>query len=148
MSEHREQYDLVADAMQSAWNDFVGDTGCYPDCFEYKGGKLHADFRIGNFSRMVAGWLGAHGHVIIPDEPHHYVTFDQGGWFIEHSVACRVAGTIGTCNFNAAIREIAEDFDPDEDPDQLGRWRITWIDGEGLPSLERAHISQGSSHGD
>lgn len=49
----------VAAAMQHAWDDFVGDTGCYPDCFERKGGKLYADFTVGNFSHMVADALAA-----------------------------------------------------------------------------------------
>lgn len=74
------------------------------------------------------------GLVIIEDEPDHYVTFDEDGWLIEHSVACRVAGTIGTCAYNATIREIADE----PWPDQFGRWRITEIDSEGLPSLTRA----------
>jgi hypothetical protein len=68
----------------------------------------------------------------------HYVTFDADGWFIEHSVPCRLAGTLGTCVFNAAIREVADE----PDPDQFGRWRITEIDEEGLPSLERAEPSK------
>lgn len=49
--------ETVAKAMQMAWDDFVGDTGCYPDCFERRGGKLYADFGVGNFATMVAGWL-------------------------------------------------------------------------------------------
>lgn len=78
--------------------------------------------------------LAEQGYVIVRDEPDHFVTFDEDGWFIEHSVACRVAGTIGTCAYNQAIREIADE----PDPGQMGRWRITEVDSEGLPSLERA----------
>lgn len=66
-------------------------------------------------------------------QPDHFVNFDVDGWFVEHSMACRLAGTIGTCDYNAAIREIADE----PDAEQFGRWRITDID-EGLPSLERA----------
>lgn len=43
----------VADAMQFAWDDFVGDTGCYPDCIKQVGDKLLADFHFGNFARTV-----------------------------------------------------------------------------------------------
>jgi hypothetical protein len=78
--------------------------------------------------------LEAMGYVVIKDEPDHYVTFDEDGWFIEHSVACRAAGTLGTCDYNKAIRMVADEPDPDD----FGRWRITDIDSEGLPSLERA----------
>lgn len=70
---------------------------------------------------------------LVKNEPDHYVTFDETGWFIEHSLDCRIAGTIGTCAHNGAIRAIGEP----KFPDHLGRWRITGIDSEGLPSLER-----------
>lgn len=91
---------------------------------------------VGHLGREVIADLAEAGFVVIPDQPDHYVTFDQGGWFITHSVACRVAGTLGTCAYNAAIRKVAEAFDPDDDADQLGTWKITDIDSEGLPSLE------------
>lgn len=62
-------------------------------------------------------------------------TFDtEDTWFIEHSLDCRIAGTIGTCEFNHAIKDLTEEqyeLTP-------GRWRITGIDEMGLPSLERA----------
>src|SRR4051794_5532242 len=98
--------------------------------------KPHTYGMLGHLGREVIAELAAEGFVVIPDEPDHYVNFDMAGWFIVHSVACRVAGTLGTCEYNGAIRKIAEDFDPDDDPDQLGLWRITEIDSEGLPSLE------------
>lgn len=47
----------VVNALQLAWNDFVGDTGCYPDCFEIRGRKLYADFSKGNFALYVSAWL-------------------------------------------------------------------------------------------
>lgn len=88
-------------------------------------------------ARILLGALVAEGYVVIEDQPDHFVTFDESGWFVEHSIACRVAGTIGTCAYNSAIRHVADDKDP-HDPGDLGRWRITEIDSEGLPSLERA----------
>jgi len=75
----------------------------------------------------------ATSHVILKNEPDHYVNFDEDGWFIEHSIPCRVAGTIGTCEYNTAIREVYDEPDPDD----FGRWRIVDIDEEGCPSLER-----------
>lgn len=54
----------VADALQSAWDDFVGDTGCFPDCFSLLNARsntqMTADFGKGNFARMVADWLLPH----------------------------------------------------------------------------------------
>jgi hypothetical protein len=51
----------VAEAMDLAWGDFVGDTGNYPDCFTASNArtKFSADFSVGNFATMVAGWLNA-----------------------------------------------------------------------------------------
>lgn len=88
----------------------------------------------------ILDYLTRNGYMIITDEPNHYVTFDYDGWFVEHSIACRVAGTIGTCEFNQAVRKIADNFDPMDDEDLLGRWQITDIDSEGLPSLQRAPL--------
>lgn len=83
------------------------------------------------------------GYAIIPDSPDHFVTFDETGWFVEHSVACRMAGTLGTCEYNQAIRSVANDILDDDDLEGLtGRWRIVEVD-EGLPSLERAERTTG-----
>lgn len=85
----------------------------------------------------------ATSHIILPNEPDHFVTFDEKGWFVEHSIACRIAGTLGTCEYNDAVRKIADmpdcalgPYEPDSD--LFGRWCITEIDSEGLPILERA----------
>jgi len=86
--------------------------------------------------QKIAENLVAAGLRIVKNDPHHYVCFTEDTWFIEHSLDCRIAGTIGTCEFNHAILDItAQQAMPD--PRQLGRWRITGIDSEGLPSLER-----------
>jgi len=55
--------DAIAAAMQAAWDDFVGDTGDFPDCLSLRGSKLFADFRRGNFAFMVA----THLRVALPD---------------------------------------------------------------------------------
>lgn len=69
-----------------------------------------------------------------PNVADHYVTFDEDGWFIEHSLTCRMAGEMAKgCRYQKAVNEIA---DPD-DADLWGRWRITDVDDMGLPSLER-----------
>lgn len=78
--------------------------------------------------------LQAEGYAVIPDESDHYVTFAADGWFIEHSVACRIAGTIGTCDFNQAIRDA---YGAPPPPEDFGRWCITGIDDEGMPNLRR-----------
>lgn len=67
-------------------------------------------------------------------EPDHFVTLDGDGWFIEHSMACRLAGTLGTCEYYRAVRLVYDEPPP---PGDFGRWRITDIDEVGLPSLER-----------
>ena len=57
---------LVANAMQMAWDDFVGDTGCHPDCITQEGRKmLSADFRSGNFASSAAAWL-ERDHRLVP----------------------------------------------------------------------------------
>lgn len=52
---------LIEKAMQLAWDEWVVDTGCFPDCFSiHRGPKLEADFGRGNFASHVAGWVLAH----------------------------------------------------------------------------------------
>lgn len=94
-----------------------------------------------------SGTLPARGEKVGEGWADHFVTFDADGWFVEHSLACRLAGTLGTCGYNRAVREVADDGPPDED--DLGRWRITGIDSEGLPELERApaHALRPTSQG-
>lgn len=36
------------------------------------------------------------------------MTFDDDGWFIEHSYVCRLMGTMGSCDYNTAIRRLPE----------------------------------------
>jgi hypothetical protein len=61
--------------------------------------------------------------------------FTKDTWFIEHSLDCRVNGTIGTCEFNHAIVDFASWLGGPPNK-LLGRWLITGIDSEGLPNLE------------
>ena len=50
--------EALARSLEQAWGDFVSDTGCHPDCFTWRNGKLFADFWTGNFAEMVASYLG------------------------------------------------------------------------------------------
>jgi hypothetical protein len=71
-----------------------------------------------------------------PNVKDHFVTFTKYNWSIEHSLQCRMDGEMQRgCKFERAIVTVSAGGPYD---DQLGRWRITDIDSEGLPSLERA----------
>ncbi len=62
----------------------------------------------------------------------HFVTFNETGWFIEHSLRCRVSGRMAAgCSWQAAVELVAGDGDH-------GRWLIDSIDSEGLPALTLA----------
>lgn len=79
---------------------------------------------------------GCHDH---PDVSGHYVTFSEGNWVIEHSLGCRLSGEMEKgCTFQASINALFADYaDAGDDFDKLGRWEITAIDEEGLPSLRK-----------
>jgi hypothetical protein len=64
----------------------------------------------------------------------HYVHFTEDGWTTEHSVECRLSGHMHECEYHTAVSRVAGEYDPD----RVGRWKITSLDSEGLPSLERA----------
>ena len=87
--------------------------------------------------RKIAENLDAAGYRIVKNDPEHYVCFTEDTWFIEHSLDCRVAGTIGICMFNHAILDLADEL-PAPPENLLGRWRITGIDEDGRPNLERS----------
>jgi hypothetical protein len=70
------------------------------------------------------------GYRIVRDDPNHYVNLTEDDrWFIEHSLDCRINGTIGTCKFNRAIMDLPEEL---RIP---GRYRILGI-VHGIPTLE------------
>jgi hypothetical protein len=69
----------------------------------------------------------------------HHVIFTEDGWTVEHSVECRLSGHMHECAYFTAVQEIADEYDPGN----AGRWKITDIDDEGLPSLERAEAPSG-----
>ena len=67
-----------------------------------------------------------------PDVSGHFVNFTEYGWSVEHSLQCRMDGEMQRgCAYERSIREIEDTAD-----DGYGRYRITDIDSEGLPSLE------------
>ena len=81
-----------------------------------------------------AWFVGCRGCDEEPDVSEHFVTFDESGWTIEHSLQCRMTGEMHRgCSHQHAVLAVLED-----DHDNYGRWRITDIDSEGLPSYERA----------
>lgn len=49
--------EVILEAMQFAWDDFVADTGCYPDDFTVKRGKL--TFVAGRWASFAAGHIRA-----------------------------------------------------------------------------------------
>lgn len=65
----------------------------------------------------------------------HVVIFtEQNGWTLQHSLGCRVNGQMSHCPELLAICKITGDLRRSV---PIGQWRITEIDSEGLPSLER-----------
>ena len=69
----------------------------------------------------------------------HLVIFTEDAWTMEHSVDCRLSGAMAdTCEYWLALKRAAVTDEPR--PEMLGRWKITGIDSEGLPSLERAEV--------
>ena len=73
-----------------------------------------------------------------PSMSRHFVTFGYRGWSVEHSAECRLSGVMshGNCPFEEAVVAMGL-----PDADQMGRWCITSIDDEGLPSLTREEAS-------
>ena len=64
----------------------------------------------------------------------HYVIFTEDGFTTEHSLDCRLSGHMHECAYHAAAALVADEYEPA----MAGRWKITDIDSEGLPSLEGA----------
>lgn len=60
----------------------------------------------------------------------HYVTFtpENSSWFVEHPVACRLVGTLGTCEYNARAQRHADNpgyyLNGDEPVRLNGRYRF------------------------
>jgi hypothetical protein len=108
----------------------LGHTGIFAD------GKFTPAPNTLRIARDVENFMGLLGWRIVEDDPDHFVTFEADGWFIEHTLSCHLAGTLGTCIYNTVIREV---YDGPPDPADFGRWRITEIDEEGMPSLERCN---------
>ena len=54
---HEVTREQIVEAMQDAWDSFVADTGCPPDCFSRTGRLLYADFAVGTFATYVRDCL-------------------------------------------------------------------------------------------
>lgn len=68
----------------------------------------------------------------------HYVIFTEDDWTTEHSVECRLSGRMSECGHHTAMTRVIGRGAP-----VAGRWRITGIDGDGLPDLVRADREPG-----
>lgn len=49
--------DRVVEAMQTAWDTFCHDTGCFPDCLTLERGEITARFDVGTFASAVTTHL-------------------------------------------------------------------------------------------
>lgn len=58
------------------------------------------------------------------DDDPHYVTFSEDGWAIEHSGACRNAGSMLNCPLDIEVRQFRE-----PPLTGLGRYRIVTSEG-------------------
>lgn len=69
--------------------------------------------------------------------PHHVAVFDEHGWALEHSLDCRLAKTMTTCNFNGAMERFGATIDDPSDLIERGpRWVLIGVDANGMPSLQ------------
>jgi hypothetical protein len=89
---------------------------------------------INRFFRL----LEVDGYRVVLDDPNHYVCVTEDTWFIQHSLDCRIAGTIGTCKYSHVIKDLSEaSHDFIRDHSGVGfALRITGIDRDGNPTLE------------
>lgn len=76
-----------------------------------------------------------HGRPEIVVEDDHWVTFNPDRWFIEHSLACRINGGVGSCPYHTAIETWIEASMYIPAKDNGVRYRIAEIDENGFPVL-------------
>jgi len=95
---------------------------------------LGSDLEAVAHEAFCTGWEARRERLYAELGNDHYVIFTEDRWTIEHSVECRLSGHMHECSEHEAIALTAREYDPD----MAGRWRINGIDGDGLPSLERA----------
>lgn len=98
--------EAVADALQLAWDAYVADTGCYPDCFTAsKDVTLTADFGRAPFARLVAENLAAGP----PPCPEGVVVLDGKRWRLRNEI------TAGESMGETAFRHDMFSLTPEED---------------------------------
>ena len=73
--------------------------------------------------------------VQIIEQPDHWVTFAETGWFVEHSLDCRMGGDMINCPYHASIERWAAEFQRPADNGK--RYCIVRIDERGFPVLHR-----------
>lgn len=64
----------------------------------------------------------------------HVAIFTEDRWSVEHSLACRLSGQMPDCEYHKAVANVMDGPPTD---DMLGRWKLTGIDNEGCPAMER-----------
>lgn len=80
------------------------------------------------------------------NQPFHVAVFTPQGWALEHSMSCRLAGTMTTCEYDQAMHN----FDPDgHELEELsvaanGRWCVTNVI-DGRPVLEPEALYSGAT---
>lgn len=75
-----------------------------------------------------------------PEVNQHFVTMEEQGWFIEHSLQCRMDGEmVRGCAWQHAMEKLFEDH-PVYHVLHNGRWLITDIDTDGYPKVEIAKV--------
>ena len=77
------------------------------------------------------------GKVQIIEQPDHWVTFAETGWFVEHSLDCRLSGHMAECPYHAAIEKwvAGRMYRPDNDNGR--RYCIVSVEEDGFPVLHR-----------
>lgn len=71
------------------------------------------------------------GYVVVKDDPHHVVELTPAGWTLQHSLSCRLSGSLFDCPMNVAVRNVMRAVDG---PATFGRF-IATVDDDGLLNL-------------
>lgn len=68
----------------------------------------------------------------IINAPYHVAVFDDVGWALEHSMECRLSGTMTKCIYNSALDRYCRSVDDPQFLIEQGRWVLTGINDNGL----------------
>jgi hypothetical protein len=76
------------------------------------------------------GKMCARARILAELGADHFVVFAGDRWTMEHSAQCRLSGAMSECEFHTAMARV-------EAGPMSGRWRMTGVNDDGLPVLER-----------